>query len=184
MITSHIDAANAAYREFRNGNYESAIAFCDTLISYNPQIPNIYRLRADAKMNLAQYEEAIADCNKALELDPCNSASLTRGFAHYFSYQNKEAIQDFTCFIDLNRHVYHARKSLAYAYKTRADVLHDLSRNREAKFDYLRALYIAQNDGDALLIAQITPSLEAINKQKKGADSPPNLPKGWDSCRV
>ena len=146
---------NAGYSAYLKGNYTDAVAKYSIAIHLSPQDPNAYRLRADAKIKMFQYQEAIIDCNTAIRLDPFNSAYLTRGFAHYFSYKNENAIADFDIAIILNHNP-------AYAYKFRADVKRDLRRFCEARIDYQKALILAQQGGYELLIAQILPSMRAI----------------------
>lgn len=146
---------NVGYRAHRQGNYVVAILNYNTAISINPQDPTLYRLRADVRIKLQQYEDAICDCNAAIRLDPTNPAYLTRGAAHYFSYKNEEAIADFSMAIHLNHNP-------AYAYKLRADVKRDQRNFLDALYDYQAALRLAEQDGNDFLIAQITPPMDDI----------------------
>ncbi len=85
---------NAGYNAYRQGNYEDAITNYNAAIHVNPHSPLSYRLRADAKIKKGKYQEAIHDCDIAITLNPADPAYLTRGFAHYFSYQNQNAVDD------------------------------------------------------------------------------------------
>lgn len=153
---------NAGYAAHRQGNYAVAILNYNTAISINQQDPTLYRLRADAKYRLQQYEDAINDCNIAIRLDPVNPAYMTRGAAYYFSYKNEEALADFSMAIHLNHNP-------AYAYKLRADVKRDQRYYLDALYDYQDALKIAQQDRNDFLIAQITPSMDDIMNNLKAA---------------
>ena len=143
------------YSAYQKGNYTVAIANYNYAIHLSPQDPNVYRLRADAKIKLGQYQEAIIDCNTTIQLDRFNPAYLTRGFAHYFSYQNENALADFNMAISLNYNP-------AYAYKYRADIKRDMHRFYEARVDYQKALILAKQCEYELLIAQILPCVQEM----------------------
>ncbi|MDP2731016.1 MAG: tetratricopeptide repeat protein, partial [Dehalococcoidales bacterium] len=90
-----------------------------------------------------QYDLAIADYNKAIELDPKNAnAYLNRAFAYYNNKQYDLAIADYNKVIELdpkNGYVYNNR-GLAYYYKGQYE---------SAIADYNKAIELDPKDADA-----------------------------------
>ena len=151
------DYKRRGYSAHQEGRYEEAIIDYDEAIYRNPNDTETYTLRGHAKIQLEQYGEAIADFDEAISRDPDNtSAYHGRGTANYFLYQNEPAIADFSETIRLNPN---DRRS----YKFRGDVKRDIGRLDEAREDYQKALELAQQVDDTLLIASITPALQEID---------------------
>lgn len=68
--------------------YTMAISFCEDNAVY-------YSNRAAAHTQLGQYEEAMADCKKAIQLDPTYSKAYSRlGLAYYAQGKYHEAIEN------------------------------------------------------------------------------------------
>jgi tetratricopeptide (TPR) repeat protein len=83
----------------------------------NPDDATAYNLRALSKMNLEDYEGAILDFTKAIELDSnYHGTYYERGRCKYLLEDYKEAIQDFTKAIGLNpsEYVYYDRGMCKY----------------------------------------------------------------------
>lgn len=59
------DSGNAA---FRKGNYDAAESFYSRAIQQSPQNPVLYTNRAQARLRLSRWSDAIADCYAALHL--------------------------------------------------------------------------------------------------------------------
>ena len=71
-----------------------------------------YYNRGNAKYELKQYQEAIADYDKAIELNQKMCRYYNRGNAKYELKQYQEAIADFNKAIELNpkdAHTYYGR---------------------------------------------------------------------------
>jgi len=84
-----------------------------------------------------QFQNAIEDYTKAIELDPKNPWAYSgRGFAYAYSNQLQEAINDYTKAIELRP----PPTLAALNYCSRGDVYHDLGLNQNAKDDYTKAI--------------------------------------------
>jgi len=73
------------------------------LIELAPKDASGYLERGETEIELKQYEPALNDLNKALELKPDNiTANKFRGFAELGVSQWDKAVADFTVFIQKN----------------------------------------------------------------------------------
>ncbi len=100
---------------------------------------------ANAKAELEQHEEAIADYTKSLEINPnYTEAYINRGSSRAFLGQLELALEDFNRAIELNR-------DDARAYNNRANVLRRLGRLEEALQDCNRAIEIQPDLADAYI---------------------------------
>jgi len=81
----------------RMGEYETAIEYFDKAITLNPaDIQNDYINRGNARSGLRQYDMALADYEKALEIKPNNGAAVfNRGIVYERLGRTDEAISDF-----------------------------------------------------------------------------------------
>lgn len=64
-------------QHFKNGDYVNAEALYTQAIMRNPANPLIFTNRANARMKLASYQEAIDDCLKSIELMRDNMKAYT-----------------------------------------------------------------------------------------------------------
>ena len=150
-----------AYLYVQLGFYDLAIEDCSKAISINPAFALAYVVRAAARLESRAYDEAIyiragsdtahrsfslvesdayhdavADCNRALELDPDNVlAFFTRGDAHFRWGLYDYAIKDFDRAIMI-------RPRFAYAYAGRAAAYGSKGLHNQAIEDCNRALEI------------------------------------------
>ena len=78
-----------------SGDFAKTVESLSTAISQAPENGTYYYWRADAQVRLGRYDPAIADYNKALELQPGDRASqLGRGVALLWKEQWQPAIAD------------------------------------------------------------------------------------------
>lgn len=89
-------------KHFNSGSFEAAIvsytdALATCLLCHTVDRAIMYSNRAAAKMKLEQYEDAIADCTKALEFNPDYMKALLRR-AELYEKTDKldEALEDYT----------------------------------------------------------------------------------------
>lgn len=83
------------------GKMEKAIEHLTLAIQASPDTGNLYYWRADIHNRIDQYDEAIEDYTKALELMPQHRASLLgRGIARIWNEQWDLAIQDLSAVLD------------------------------------------------------------------------------------
>ena len=93
-----------------------------------------YSNRGNAYYDLEGYNEAIADYNRAIELDPkCATAYSNRGTAYSGLNKYDEAMEDYNRAIELD-------PNDATAYSNRGTAYYDLERYNEAIADYNRAI--------------------------------------------
>ncbi len=104
-----------------------------------------YHHRATIYLNMGEYDKAILEYNKALELDPAYiPAYYDRGLAYAQRQQHAEAIADFSKALALNPQ--HADPRLAGAYYNRGLVYARQSAFAEAIVDYDQALSLHPED--------------------------------------
>ncbi|KAG2387541.1 hypothetical protein C9374_001135 [Naegleria lovaniensis] len=81
------------------GDYENALKLLNIYIdelNLQEHLEIIYANRADAKIKLGKYHEAIQDCNSSLELDPnFYAAFFNRGEAYFRLHELDKAKRDF-----------------------------------------------------------------------------------------
>ena len=72
-----------------NGEYNQSISLCDKIIEHNPNFALAFFSRAWSKMLLKEFDSAIIDLNKAIELDHYCFAF------YYFRSGAKKKIKDY-----------------------------------------------------------------------------------------
>lgn len=125
-----------------SGEIEKAIQILDQIIASDPQNASAYVQRAIAKSIQEDYEAALADFNKAVELRPMDAVIVnTRGgfFAGYGKYE--EALADFERAIQLD-------PNYASAYVNQANIFADMGEYEKAIADYNRALELKNDLAD------------------------------------
>jgi DnaJ family protein C protein 7 len=91
------EAGNAA---FKSGKFQEAFEFYSKALaidSHNPSIgAKLYSNRATALSKMSKYEEAIEDCDKALDLDPKFFKVFLRRADCYMKLEKfEEAVRDY-----------------------------------------------------------------------------------------
>jgi tetratricopeptide (TPR) repeat protein len=118
--------------------YDLAIQSYTLVISNNPTSDN-YQGRGVAYRMAGKLDEAMADFNKAIELDPKNAdAYNSRGNLYLDKKDYKAAIADYTQAIKL-------QPNYAYAYDNRGDAYDDENDPRDAIVDYTKAIQLTPN---------------------------------------
>ena len=128
--------------------YHKAITDFDTAIEIDSRAAAIYYWRGRAKFQLYEYEDAITDFDTAIEIDSqVSSIYYWRGRAKFQLYEYEDAIADYSESIRL--------KSNAYGYRWRALAKKEIQEFVSAREDLRSALILANEVGNANLIAQI-----------------------------
>ena len=141
------------------GNQAEAIEHLSEAIQGSPKTGNLYYWRADAHVHLQQYDEAIEDYTRVLELMPEHRASmLGRGVAWLWKEQWEPALQDLTAALDSSED---PDEVTAWAHRARGVVNAALRRPAEAIADYEAYLAMAPEAADRAevegWIAQLRP---------------------------
>lgn len=102
-----------------------------------------YNQRAINNMYAKQYDQAILEFTKVIELNPGDSvAYLDRGLAKEFNNDFKGAIQDYTLQLKID-------PQMVDAYFLRALLEDKLSQKSKAKADYLKTIELEEENADA-----------------------------------
>ena len=85
------------------GNYQAAIAECDSALDRNPQMAAAHHARGFANLHSGNPQDSIADFNRAIELVPGYAAAFySRGIAYQRIGNYDRAIEDFDRDLALN----------------------------------------------------------------------------------
>ena len=155
-----------------DGSWDELILLCTKIIDLEQEPPakaSVYVKRSAAYIQKGEYEKAIEDCTKAVELNSAHAnAYVSRGIAYDKKGEHDQAIDDFTKALELepdNLFAYHNR-GIAYIHKNApdkaiADFTKRLDRNpTNAEIHSYRGLaYILKGDPDKA-IADCTEALE------------------------
>ncbi len=98
-------AIEKAEKFYNEKKYKKAIDFYSVAVSYGKNLPDIYKKRAGTFFQIGDYENAIKDFTKVIELNPENSSKIyfMRGLSKtLLTTEDKEgACQDIKKAIDL-----------------------------------------------------------------------------------
>ena len=144
------------------GQHEAAIDDYDEAIRLKPDFAEAYTNRGDVKKVLGRYEAAIDDHDEAIRLKPDYAdAYNNRGIAKNRLGQHEAAISDYDLAIRL-------KSDYAEAYYNRGNAKAALGLKDMAREDLETALELAQNAGNANLVAQV----EKLLRELDDDDSP------------
>jgi tetratricopeptide (TPR) repeat protein/tRNA A-37 threonylcarbamoyl transferase component Bud32 len=121
-----------ALGKFQLGDYRAVIAMCDQLLAKDPNNVDALLLRANAKNMIGDYEGALADATKALELQPSSEAYDARAWALNHLGRNAEALKDADAALKIN-------PKDAVAFLNRATANEGLGKAADALADYKKA---------------------------------------------
>lgn len=145
------------------GNQEKAIKHLTLAIQASPDTGNLYYWRADTYIRTDQYDEAIADYTKALELMPQHRESLLgRGVASIWKERWGLAVEDLTAVLDTDSR---PDTVSALAHRARGVLYAAMGRPAEAIADYETYLSIMPEASDKAnvekWIGQLRPFVKA-----------------------
>jgi tetratricopeptide (TPR) repeat protein len=113
-------------------DYDEAIADYSVAIRLNPGESKAYVARADAYRRSGNYNPAISDLSRVIELKPYAEAYLTRGEVYEEKGRPDTAIFDFTRAIELD-------STSARAYDRRARAFYATGQPDSARLDWQKA---------------------------------------------
>lgn len=118
---------------FYSSQYKNAIFYLNKSIDKYPNKEISYSFRGRAKGLLGEWENAILDFNRVIEIEPNAVVYNDRGLAYLLLEKYEKAIQDFDKAIELD-------PNYAKAYDNRGRAKHCLKRYDEAIQDYNKAV--------------------------------------------
>ncbi|KAH9611879.1 hypothetical protein KSS87_003718 [Heliosperma pusillum] len=78
MATTALDLEKSAKEAFIDDHFELAVDLYSQAIDLNPNFPELFADRAQANIKLSNFTEAVADANRAIELDPSMAKAYLR----------------------------------------------------------------------------------------------------------
>ena len=108
--------AKTAYSQ---GQYTEAVKLTSASIDRAGPSPEAYRLRAQAYGTLRDFDRAVADLDRSIELEPdAAGAYQTRGEMHFKAGHIRQSIADFDRFLELQptRKPHHWQRGISYYY--------------------------------------------------------------------
>jgi tetratricopeptide (TPR) repeat protein len=138
LLTHSAFWTKSASDSARDASYRSAIAFFTKAIQLKSSFELAYSARAEAYLDLKQYNLAIRDFDKVLSIDPDNkTAHSDRGIANAEARQYFAAISDFG---EAIRAMHEGDDYLPNDYENRADAYVKVHEYRQAIEDYSSAI--------------------------------------------
>ncbi len=122
------EKGNQAYQ---SGTYEEAVRYYTKAIELQPNNSEAYNSRGWSKYLLRQYQGAILDASKSLQIQPKHYTYHTRGAAHLELGNYTQAIQDLSKAIAL-----HDEEVLYFSDRAKAYVLHGLYEKAIDDYEY------------------------------------------------
>ncbi len=141
------------------GNHEAAIDRLSRAIKLSPDTGNLYYWRADARVHLRDYDEAIKDYTTALELLPHHRASrLGRGVAWLWKEEWQVAHDDLTATLEMSSD---EDMVAAWAHRARGIARIGLGETADAVADYETYLSLAPDDPGRVEVEELLADLHA-----------------------
>ncbi|MCF7958617.1 MAG: tetratricopeptide repeat protein [Phycisphaerae bacterium] len=119
--------------------YQKALIAGIRAIELKPEDSNCWRIRGQAYNGLGQYDKAVADFTKAVELKSDDNLYWLRGDAYYSLGQYDKAFADFTKSIELN-------PKNSYYWRGRGVNYRSLGQYDKALADFSKAIELNPND--------------------------------------
>lgn len=113
-----VELKNKGNEAFKKQDWPTAVEFYTKAIEAYDQEPSFYTNRAQANIKLEAYGYAVADADKAIELDPTNvKAYYRRGSANTAILHHKEALRDWRLVVQHAPHDANAKVRLEQCRK-------------------------------------------------------------------
>ena len=162
--------AYSARSLWHKGEFDKAIADCDTAIELDNKYALAFLLRGNSWDAKGQYDKAIEDYTKAIELNPeYANAFNNRGVSWKNKGEYDKAIEDYTKAIELNT-------GFSLAYRNMGDVFYIQGNYEKAIADYNKAIELSSSQKSYLeeqiklaktkLGEVVSPSTDEKAKQK------------------
>jgi thioredoxin-like negative regulator of GroEL len=134
---------------FQSGKYSTAVDLCNEIIWVNPNCAEAYYRRGRTRLEMSNYDDAVADITTAISLDPNNPHYyLERGHIRYLREEFQSAAQDASQSISLY-------PKYANAYVCRALARQKLGDNKAAIEDCTQAIKFDSRSSRAYYLRSI-----------------------------
>ena len=142
-VGNYLDPARSERAAERDQDIETRVAAIGLKLRFSPDDPTLYLERCRARFELLDFDDAIEDCSRAIELnDSLDKAYFWRGMARGRHGQIADGIADLSVFIERN-----PKSSLAY---TKRGVRHIWQGDLEAaEKDLTRAVELDPGNAEA-----------------------------------
>jgi len=151
-----------AREAFGNKNFTKAIAAYDYLIELDPQNSDYYFLRGNLHFDSQQYDLALGDFSKAIEIRPTFNLYYNRGLAYGNLQQYDNAVQDYVKALAFN-----PKDPNVYYYRGNSYLL--LGEYKKAINDFNKAISLKPNFAEAYYNRAIL--YRAMGEKRKAIDS-------------
>jgi len=132
---------NLGWYYTEKGDYEKAFSACDKAVKLRLDYGHGYECRARVYLRQNNYDKAIEDYSRVIEIKPEASAYYGRAEAHFSKKEYSQAIADFSNGIKL--------KPTAAAYVARANAHFNLEQYDQSIEDYDEAIELSPNDAES-----------------------------------
>ena len=145
-LTSQLRGYEAETFEEKQAAYEKSIMYYSRVLKLKPDLPDAFLNRGDAYLRKGDFDLALSDFSKAIEMNPNNvNAFLNRGDAYLEREDFDLALSDFNKAIELN-----SDNADVYIYRGNAYLKYDKS--NLALADFSKAIEMNSNDAAAYII--------------------------------
>jgi tetratricopeptide (TPR) repeat protein len=136
------DALKLGYQAYDAEKYEQAVSYISAYIKQYPSNKEAYYYRGLANRRLNNLDWAVADYNKALELDPnYTTVYISRGFVFALQKKYDMAIRDYSTAIKLD-------PNEKQAYINRSIVYKDLGKTKDANEDLAKVALLEKSESE------------------------------------
>ena len=91
-VAKTISLFDKGLEEFERGKYSTAVDFYNKALELNPNLFDAYFHRSRAYLYDLKFDEALADCNKSIEIEPLNKDAYSmRAFVRIRKYEMKDS---------------------------------------------------------------------------------------------
>lgn len=129
----------SAYKEYSDGNYQTALYYLDEIVKENDYVYDVYVLRSKVNLKLGNTEQAIKDIEKAILIHDGYEANFIYGKILFDNSDYKNSLYHFTKSIEQNNRFTEAYLNRAYTY-------YKINEFEKAIADYQKAYELDPNN--------------------------------------
>ncbi|MBD2077082.1 trypsin-like peptidase domain-containing protein [Phormidium sp. FACHB-592] len=137
----------ASNLQFRQGNYQKMLAILNEGIRRYPNNALLYSNRGTAKSSLRDYQGALNDYTRSIQLQPSSLAYSNRARVYVALKQQQQALEDFTQAIRINQGW--GESNIGAAFYGRGEFQNQLGNTKSAISDFKQAAKFYQQIGNS-----------------------------------